>query len=381
LLAQDAQPGDSLGYFELDMDGTTAVMSAYLAGPLGAAYLFEESGGGWSQTARLVPPDPGKDVGFGAAVAASGAWVFVGCPDDDPAGPRSGSVLVYRRNSLGWWPAPPAGAPNEPSVVPVQLTPKQAGPNQRFGSALSARDSELAVGSPWTDRVHIFQRSGSHWSEAACLTPAQVVSGSFGRAISLGPNTILIGAPNDSTFGQSVGAAHVFARSASGWQQVAKLIALNGQPVDLFGSAVALDGDLAVVGAPGADPAAVGYGSGAAYVFERTTAGWVQSVLVPSDGAAWEQFGTSVAVHRGWVLVGAHKPQSGKPGVVYLFEQAASGEWVEQASLSPMGGHVDDLFGWALSTSDDRLLVAAIRDDAAGIGAGAAYVFDLSRMR
>ncbi len=53
-----------------------------------------------------------------------------------------------------------------------------------------------------------------------------------------------------------------------------ELLATNAMPLDLFGTSVAVRGDLAVVGASEADPA--GDSSGAAYVFARSGSGWAK---------------------------------------------------------------------------------------------------------
>ena len=100
--------------------------------------------------------------------------------------------------------------------------------------------------------------------------------------------------------------------------QVAKLVPF----VDLFedavyfGNAVAMDGDLMVVGARQED--ALDLGSGAAYVFVRADGDWyLQAKLVPSDGAAYDEFGWSVAIDGLTVVVGARlrqRPAGQQPG-------------------------------------------------------------------
>ena len=67
------------------------------------------------------------------------------------------------------------------------------------------------------------------------------------------------------------------------------------QQTDQFGISVAISGDWAVVGANGADDLAPT--SGAAYVYSRTTSGWVeQQRLKAGDPTNGAQFGASVAI-------------------------------------------------------------------------------------
>ena len=91
--------------------------------------------------------------------------------------------------------------------------------------------------------------------------------------------------------------------------QAAKLTASDGAAYDNFGISVAVDGDTVVVGAPGDDGA--GADSGSVYVFVKPTGGWATSTetakLTASDGAALDYFGYSVAVDGDTVLVGAYQ--------------------------------------------------------------------------
>ena len=83
---------------------------------------------------------------------------------------------------------------------------------------------------------------------------------------------MVIGAVGDD----DKGSAYVFTRAtagdlASGWTQVAKLMAGDGAALDYFGLSVSIDGDTVVIGAYGDDDD--GSSSGSAYVFTRATAG------------------------------------------------------------------------------------------------------------
>src|SRR5919108_2830284 len=75
-----------------------------------------------------------------------------------------------------------------------------------------------------------------------------------------------------------------------------------------FGKGVATTGDKAVIGAPT---------TGAAYYFERTSAGWTQrATLRPSDIAATDEYGSTVAMSTDTVLVGA--PSDTERGIGYV---------------------------------------------------------------
>jgi hypothetical protein len=90
---------------------------------------------------------------------------------------------------------------------------------------------------------------------------------------------------------------------------------------DWFGRAVDVDGDLGVVGAPGDDGEATG--AGAAYVFRRFGASWLQEQKLTAEGDAeqFDAFGTDVAVERDLIAVGApgDDDAGGDAGAAYLF--------------------------------------------------------------
>src|SRR5262249_36999032 len=117
----------------------------------------------------------------------------------------------------------------------------------------------------------------------------------LGLSVALSGNTAVIGAPFDDVAGVDQGSAYVFVRNWTSWSQQQKLIALSTSAGDRFGSAVAIDGDTVVVGAPFHDngPNA---DQGIALVFVRSGTTWKgQITLISPDGVAGERFGSAVA--------------------------------------------------------------------------------------
>lgn len=147
-----------------------------------------------------------------------------------------------------------------------------------------------------------------------------------------------------------------------------------------FGHAVDAQSLRAIVGGHGDDQ--VGFESGAAWLFERVAANaeWSEvAKFVASDGQAGDQFGYAVAIDGDRVLVGAHgRDEAGTPdtGAVYVFERAGDGAWNEVARLVPNTPVPFAHFGWSVDLEGDRALVGAVSDSAAGIFAGAAFVFE-----
>jgi len=159
--------------------------------------------------------------------------------------------------------------------------------------------------------------------------------------------------------------------------EVAKLIASDGEASDYLGYSVAIDGDTAVVGVYGDDD--LGSESGAAYVFVRDSSGvWnQQQKLTASDGAADDRFGWSVDVNGDTIVVGRESWDffAPPPGAAYVFTRDSTGLWSEQQKLTADDGEAGDYFGEAVAVSLDTLVIGADGDDDAGSNTGAAYIY------
>jgi len=154
----------------------------------------------------------------------------------------------------------------------------------------------------------------------------------LGTSVAISGATIVVGAPS-ATIGSNPGqgAAYVFVRPRSGWAdgtQTAKLTASDGAASDNFGSSVAISGGTIVVGAP---DATVGgnHDQGAAYVFAKPRSGWADATqtakLTASDGASDNLLGVSVAISGGTIVAGAPDATvTGNPfqGATYVFSRS-----------------------------------------------------------
>jgi hypothetical protein len=189
-------------------------------------------------------------------------------------------------------------------------------------------------------------------------------------------DVLLAGSPDDDDAGGASGSVHVFRFDGQGsWAHEAKLTAANAGAGDLFGAHVALEGGLALVSAMGADRPASN--SGSVYAFRYSNGQWVQEgELVPSDGAAGDEFGASLGLSGGTLLVGApgDDDMGSGSGSVYVFERSG-GAWVERAKLIAPDGGAGDRLGGSLGLSGGLAVVGAADDDDAGVNAGAAYLY------
>ena len=221
-------------------------------------------------------------------------------------------------------------------------------------------------------------------NEEAKLTASDGAAGDqFGVSVAVDGETVLVGARFDDAAGPRSGSAYVFVRGTTGvWTEQAKLTASDAAALDDFGFSVSVGGETVVVGAHGNDDA--GSRSGSAYVFVKGTTGvWTEAKLNVSDGAAGHQFGYSASVDGDTVVVGARFDDDAATGPddsgsAYAFVRETTGVWTEQAKLTATDRAAGDRFGSSVSVDGETALVGAVLDDDAGSLSGSAYVFNVT---
>jgi len=207
---------------------------------------------------------------------------------------------------------------------------------------------------------------------------------SFGLSVALDGAYALVGSPGADGSGTNQGAAYLYLQSQGGldgWGQVKKLVAGDAADGDVFGVAVDISGDYAVVGAGAADSPETD--AGAVYIFYRNQGGqdnWGQvKKLVASDGNDEDGFGFAVAIDGDTVVVGSDGADggSGNEGAAYVFyrDQGGADNWGEVAKLVSENPEEDNQFGYAVDVMGDVVVVGSPREDGGGEDRGAAYVF------
>ncbi len=256
LLASDGAADDYFGW-SVGIDGDTAIAGAYRDDDngfeSGSAYLFDATTG--QQTFKLLANDGAADDFFGGAVAVGGTTAIVGASHDDDDGPNSGSAYLFDTATGQQF---------------AKLTASDGQAFDLFGSSVAICGTTAVVGA-WGDgdngsasgSAYVFDTTTGQ--QIAKLTASDGASSdTFGRDVAVCGATAIVGARADDDNGIDSGSAYLY-DTATG-QQVAKLIASDGQMQDRFGGAVGIAGGTAVVGAQGDDDN--GSFSGAAYVFD-----------------------------------------------------------------------------------------------------------------
>ena len=390
-----------------------------------------------AQQAYLKASNTDGSDRFGWSVAVSGDTVVVGAPGEassdttqsDNSAAGAGAAYVFVRNGSTW-------------SQQAYLKASNAQANDNFGLSVAISGDTIVVGAigeassavgvdgdqadnsaSFSGAAYVFVRNGTTWTQQAYLKASNTGAGdNFGQAVAIAGDTIVVGAPGEASNATNVGgdqgnnslsgagAAYVFRRGTP-WSQEAYLKASNTGSNDQFGIAVAVSGNIVVVGANFEDSNATGinksgadnsaFDSGAAYVFVRNGSSWSrQAYLKASNTGTGDEFGRSVAVSGTTILIGAPGEDSNATqvnggqgnnaaegaGAAYAFVRN-SGGWSQQAYLKPTNAGAFDDFGFSVAIAGDTAIVGARGEDSSAAGvngpqnnnnalnAGAAYVF------
>ncbi len=235
-------------------------------------------------------------------------------------------------------------------------------------------DSPLGFG---TGAAYVFEKTSSGWQQQQKLTASDSASHKFfGASVAIDGDRIVIGAYGDQNAGNFSGAAYVFVRSGSTWVEEQKLTGSESSFVDSFGRSVAIEGDTVVCGAFGnSDPGQSEVGS--VYVFRRTETGWIeQQELTASDAATGWRFGLSVDISNGTIVTGAdgNSALGFFSGAIYIFSFDGS-NWTEQQKLHAQDAAESASFGFHVAISGDTIVAGAPQDTVGTLMRGAAYIF------
>ncbi len=342
----DVNDGDDDSFLEVKsvaISGDTVVIGTDFSNGAGLLYIYNRHQGGpnnWGLVKEIRPPNdyPNWESShlFGQSVAISGNTVVVGDPFLLLSNNGfTGAIFIYARDQDG---------PNNWGLV--------------------------------TEKVPTSTRSRNSFMH-------------FGHSVAISGNTMVVGAWADDDNGSFSGAAYIFDRphSTSQWNEFKKIRAFDGELGDNFGWSVAISGDTVVVGARSDDNNS-GIDSGAAYIYDRNKDGPNNWGLVrkrkASDGAADDKFGWSVAISGDTVVVGANRDNDNgdESGSAYIFgrDQGGPNNWGEVQKMLPSDGAADDEFGFSVATSGNTVVVGSPYNDNDAddtpTNNGAAYVYE-----
>lgn len=320
-----------------------------------------------SSIVQLPAPNVQGGVGFGSSVSIDGNSAVVGLN-----GTSNGPVNVYARNGSGWTLA---------ATLPLPVSPRPSYTLTGFGSVIALDGDTIVAAAQFIldsnqgavdgfYQVAVYARNGGSWNLETQFDPRTAAGSDSPRtgvdSIAVSGNQVVVGAAANNTTTDGTGAAYVYTRSGS---YVATLNPGNLAFGDLFGAAVAIQGQTVVVGATDVNDAR-GYYPGAAFVFGQNAGGankWgLLKKLSAPDSRGFEQFGRSAAVDQDRVVVGSNS----REGSAYLFERnrGGSNKWglVKKLVESTRVPRSQGATQVSVDISGNRVLLGVVRIDAGG---------------
>ncbi len=356
-------------------------------------------GQSWTENAKIIGTDRSTNDNFGYAVAIDANYAIIGArsEDGDASGgnlmSQAGAAYIFERDTNGGW------------LEVQKIVASDRSSNDNFGFSVSISGDYAVVGAPENveGAAYVFKKNSSgNWSEIQKIQAADGENNDlFGYAVAISGNNIIVGAyeEEEDKFGgnnlSNAGSAYIFTNVNDNWSQSEKLVPSDREEDDRFGFSVSIDQNFAVVGAYWEDDDASGNNnlddSGSAYVFENIGSNWTQvKKLVSSDRAQDDEFGYSVAIRGDFIVIGAKEEEEdtsnsnnlSSAGSAYIFNRNSSNEWVETQKLVASDRAVGDTFGYAVSISENNVIIGAYKEDHDSAGnnflteAGAAYIFE-----
>lgn len=378
LIGSDSVAGDYFGQ-SLAMSGDRLVVGAYgdddLGFNSGSVYVFQRSGNGWVQEAKLLPDHGSSGEYFGHSVAMDGNIIIVGAYGTMSAsGTDTGAVYIYEFHTVRKkWQFKQRVTANTPNM------------EDSFGTAVSISGGVFVVGAYNSNNAgmkagaaHVYEYTGRTWALAAVIQADDgIVGDRFGRAVAVSGGTIAVGAylANVDRY-NNAGAVYTFGKDQDGkWAQQVKVAPKYSCEGEAFGFSLALDGDILAVGAYGATDS--GVDSGAVYIFHVSVLNVTQVKRLTSPvPLEHEYFGYSISLDHHVLAVGAHN-NGARQGHVYVFDHAFDGVWWNlRTSFSTDAGQAMDYYGQTVANTGNNVLVGAYytdRHDQTAVGA--AYVY------
>lgn len=331
----------------------------------------------------------GGDLSFPGAIGEDSAATGVNGNQADNSAKDSGAAYVFVRGGIDgftWTQQAYLKASNTDAgdgfgqSVAISGDTIVVGAGYEDSAATGVNGNQADNGAAKAGAAYVFVRSAGVWTQQAYLKASDASAGDgFGTAVDIDDDTIVVGAPYPLT--NPSPAAYVFVRSGTNWTQQASL---QGGSENMFGSSVAIEGDTIVAGAAWEGLKVVPpWGIGSARVYVRSGTSWsLQANLPNSANGVPPLFGGWVDISGNTIVVGSNGPEA------HVFVGSGS-SWSVEATLQPPtnGGSSLCNFCGMVAISGDTLVIGDLSDQSGATGvngnqadtsapdAGAAWVY------
>ena len=376
--SSDNVSGDAFGV-RISMSGDTVVIGdnddSHDAPWSGSAYVFVRDGAGWVQQQKLLPTTPASNQVFGTSVSIDGDTIVVGAPGEvAPITGALGAAYVFVRDGSNW-------------MLHQKLLLPDSRSGGGFGGAVAISGNSLVVTAggdgdenflPGSAAVFTRDQNGV-WSFQQKVRPSdQIRDQMYGGSVAISGDTVLVGSEYIAPIhGAGIGVVYVYERVGTVWSETRKLTSSTWKGGYEFGRYLAIDGDIAVIGAYHEE-----HGSntrGSVYVFVRDRGEWAQQqkLFVKEELGEWDAFGVSVAIHGSTIIAGNNGADFQR-GAAYVFTADDKLNWSLQTKLVASDGLMDDIVGTSVATNGSEVLVGAARKFIDGPSCGAVYFSDIT---
>lgn len=305
------------------------------------------------------------------ANATASPTIFISESAGPGAKPGTGVTYVYEKTASGW-------------TVSNTLYDANATAWQAFGQVMQTRGNDVIIGGPtansFAGRAFVFSQTGTTWTQQGELKGLDTIAGDgFGSAVAIDGNNALVGARFADPVAPASGAVYAFTRSGTAWTQSQKLTAAMPKQNDNFGQALLLDGTEALIASYNTSAYPFPDSGGRIHRWSLAGGTWTEGpTLRPNDASQNKQFGSSLARQGKWLVVGApgESAVAVNAGAVYVFERVGN-DWIQRQKLSATDGMANDRFGGSVSIDGDWIVVGATNATGKTSDSGAAYVFEL----
>jgi hypothetical protein len=216
----------------------------------------------------------------------------------------------------------------------VLADPESSTAGDDFGTSVSVSGPTVMVGDIDAESPHqayIYAKGPSGWPRSPTTIlpdPSNASHSAFGEEVAVSGSTALVGSAAENA-AYLPGHVYVYTLGSSGWPQNPDAKLTNPGPHQgnngFYGSAIAISGDVAVVGAWATQSSTGAARTGAAYLYDGPIATWSEEVNTIADPG--EQKGASMgyaaSVSGTAVLVSAPQQSIGSPplaGIGYLVD-------------------------------------------------------------
>ncbi|WP_179008644.1 T9SS type A sorting domain-containing protein [Winogradskyella forsetii] len=410
IVPSDRALGDFFGQ-SVAMDGDYAVVGAYwdnlTSSTMGSAYVYKkDTNGNWIEHQKLTASDKRQFDQFGEYVDIDGNFIIVGArgqaydASNNNFENSAGAAYIFENDGNGNWIEVQKIVSSDRGETFQSVFGQTVAIGGNYAVVAALRESTGLDGQPDLNQAgacYIFERdTNGVWIEVQKIVSSDRDAGEqFGEfALDVYNNTIIVGSLREGLDAsgenelQNAGAVYVFERDVNGfWNETQKLVASDRDIGDVFGRAVAIDGDNLVVGADLED--SNGSNSGSVYIFEKDGNGIWNEVqkLTSSSSLLDEHFGQRVDIDGERVVIGAwltHVGEIGDGGAAYIFEKDGTGFWNETALLYDPNANNGDYFGFSVAISGDYAFVSANSEEEDENNentlqdAGSAFIFNIN---